>query len=148
MSYPALNRLLPHDARELFRRMVFNILMDNTDDHEKNHSLLMLNPFESSQLTLAPAYNLLHTNSGQGFQEFGCGLHDKDSTLINAMSEFEAFELTSAEAEEEVLRVVQVVNTWQQHFAQVGVCEEDIESLALRIDGDDFRWQRMRGHSI
>ena len=27
--------------RELFRRMVFNILIDNTDDHEKNHALLM-----------------------------------------------------------------------------------------------------------
>ena len=26
---------------ELFRRMVFNILIDNTDDHEKNHALLM-----------------------------------------------------------------------------------------------------------
>jgi serine/threonine-protein kinase HipA len=27
--------------KELFRRMVFNILIDNTDDHEKNHVLLM-----------------------------------------------------------------------------------------------------------
>ena len=27
--------------RELFRRMVFNILIDNTDDHEKNHALLL-----------------------------------------------------------------------------------------------------------
>jgi serine/threonine-protein kinase HipA len=38
--------------------------MDNTDDHEKNHSLLVLQPFENSQLTLATAYDLLPTNSG------------------------------------------------------------------------------------
>jgi len=37
MSYPALARLLLQEAHELFRRMIFNILMGNTDDHEKNH---------------------------------------------------------------------------------------------------------------
>ena len=48
MGYPELARILRRagvsendvnasDARELFKRMVFNILIDNTDDHEKNH---------------------------------------------------------------------------------------------------------------
>ena len=155
MSYPALARLLRRagvkhnnvnlqDARELFRRMVFNILMDNTDDHEKNHTLLVPQPFDNGHLKLAPAYDLLPTNSGQGFQEFGCGVHGKDSTLVNAMSEFEAFGLSIAEAEEEVTRVIKVVDSWQQHFAQVGVSEEDIESLALRIDGEGL-WGQRRG---
>lgn len=54
------------DARELFGRMVFNILMDNTDDHEKNHALLVAHPFEHGRLKLAPAYDVLPTNSGQG----------------------------------------------------------------------------------
>jgi serine/threonine-protein kinase HipA len=158
MSYPALARLLRRagvthnhvnlqDARELFRRMVFNILMDNTDDHEKNHTLLVPQPFDNGHLKLAPAYDLLPTNSGQGFQEFGCGVHGKDSTLVNAMSEFEAFGLSLAEAEREVLKVVKVVNTWQQHFAAVGVSEEDIESLALRIDGEGLLGQR-RGQFV
>lgn len=56
-----------HDARELFRRMVFNILVDNTDDHEKNHALLVANPFDFGRLKLAPAYDILPTNSGLGF---------------------------------------------------------------------------------
>jgi serine/threonine-protein kinase HipA len=145
MSYPALARLLPKDARELFRRMVFNILMDNTDDHEKNHSLLMMNPFESSLLTLAPAYDLLPTNSGQGFQEFACGKHGKDSTLVNAMSECEAFGLNEVQAGLVVKQVIEVVNTWQTHFAEVGVSQEDIESLALRIDGEGLLGQRRDG---
>ena len=113
--------------------------MDNTDDHEKNHTLLVPQPFDNGHLKLTPAYDLLPTNSGQGFQEFGCGVHGKDSTLVNAMSEFEAFGLSLAEAEAEVTRVIKVVDTWQQHFAQVGVSEEDIESLALRIDGEGWR---------
>ncbi len=51
-GYPELAQLLRRrgvterdtyvvQMRELFRRMVFNILIDNTDDHEKNHAVLV-----------------------------------------------------------------------------------------------------------
>ena len=157
MSYPALARLLRRDgvkqnnthlkdAQELFRRMVFSILMDNTDDHEKNHTLLVLQPFENSQIKLAPAYDLLPTNSGQGFQEFICGVHGKDATLVNAISECEAFGYSDAEASVEVKRVIDVVNTWQAHFEAVGVSKSDIASLALHIDGDFLLSQRKALH--
>ncbi len=153
MGYPELARLLRRagvatdganlqDARELFRRMVFNILMDNTDDHEKNHSLLVVSPFQHGRLRLAPAYDLLPTHSGQGYQEFICGRQGCDSTLDNAISECDAFGLTPAEAAAEVVRVVEVVNTWKLHFAQMGVSPRDIENLAQQIDGDFLLQQR------
>ena len=130
------------DARELFRRMVFNILVDNTDDHEKNHSLLVVSPFENGRLKLAPAYDVLPTNSGQGYQEFICGAYGRDSTLENAMSQCEAFGLLPVEAATEVVRVIDVVNTWKEHFAKAGVTQRDIENLAERIDGDELLAQR------
>ena len=153
MGYPELARILrrvgitkddinQRDARELFRRMVFNILVDNTDDHEKNHSLLVMNPFENGRLKLAPAYDVLPTNSGQGYQEFICGTQGRDSTLENAMSQCEAFGLLPAEAAAEIVTVIDVVNTWQAHFAQAGVTERDIESLAERVDGEELLAQR------
>ena len=130
------------DARELFRRMVFNILVDNTDDHEKNHSLLVLNPLANGRLKLAPAYDVLPTNSGQGTQELICGAQGRDSTLENAMSQCEAFGLLPSEAAAEVAAVIDVVNTWQEHFARAGVTARDIASLALRIDSDPLLSQR------
>jgi serine/threonine-protein kinase HipA len=153
MGYPELARLLRRagvaigganmqDARELFRRMVFNILIDNTDDHEKNHSLLVVSPFQHGRLRLAPAYDLLPTHSGQGYQEFICGKQGRDSTLDNAMSECDAFGLTPAEAAAEVVRVVEVLNTWKLHFAHMGVSPRDIENLAQQIDGDYLLQQR------
>jgi serine/threonine-protein kinase HipA len=153
MGYPELARILrrvgitqddihQRDARELFRRMAFNILVDNTDDHEKNHSLLVVNLFRNGRLKLAPAYDVLPTNSGQGFQEFICGAHGRDSTLENAMSQCDAFGLLPAEAAAEVAAVIDVVNTWQAHFTQAGVTERDIESLAERIDGEQLLTQR------
>jgi serine/threonine-protein kinase HipA len=97
MGYPALALLLrragvakgdanAQDAAELFRRMVFNILVDNTDDHEKNHSLLAVSPWENGRFRLAPAYDVLPSNSG----DFG-----HDSTLDNAMSRCQSFGLSS-----------------------------------------------------
>ncbi len=153
MGYPELARILrrvghardgvnQRDARELFRRMVFNILIDNTDDHEKNHALLVVNPYGNGRLKLAPAYDVLPTNSGQGYQEFICGIHERDSTLANAMSECEAFGLTSPEAAQEVVQVIQVVDGWKAHFAQMGVSSADIAHLAAFIDGDPLLAQR------
>ena len=145
MGYPGLARILRRigitqgdinqkDARELFRRMAFNILVDNTDDHEKNHSLLVVNPAGHGRLKLAPAYDVLPTNSGQGFQEFVCGAQGRESTLDNAMSQCDAFGLLPGEAAAEVAGVIAVVNAWQVHFAQAGVSARDIASLAERID--------------
>lgn len=152
-GYPELARLLRRagvtqdgahqlDARELFRRMVFNILVDNTDDHEKNHSLLVVDPWAHGRLRLAPAYNVLPTNSGQGYQEFICGTHGRESTLDNAMTECAAFGLAPPEAADEVMRIIAVVDTWQAHFADAGVTAADIASLAERIDGEELLRQR------
>jgi len=120
LSYPALAQLLRRagvtqndrnekDARELFRRMVFNILIDNTDDHEKNHALLVTAPGANGKYELAPAYDVLPTGSGQGYQEFVCGTDGHDSTLANAMSQPGLFGLTPAEAAAEVAGVIDVV---------------------------------------
>lgn len=130
------------DMQELFRRMVFNILIDNTDDHEKNHALLVVSPTRQGKYRLAPAYDVLTTNSGQGFQEFIVGADQRDSTLSNAMSQSELFGYTSAQAAAQVVRVISVVDGWRKHFAACGVTDADISSLALRIDGDQLHDQR------
>ena len=153
LGYPQLSRILRRvgvsqgdvhlaDAQELFRRMVFNILIDNPDDHEKNHSLLVVNPTANGRLRLAPAYDVLPTNSGQGYQEFICGAQGQESTLSNAMSQCDAFGLGPAQAAAQVLQVIAVVNTWRGHFASLGVSTSDLDSLAERLDGEELLRQR------
>lgn len=153
LGYPELARILRragvaqedanlHDAHELFRRMVFNILVDNTDDHEKNHSLLVVHPLANGRFRLAPAYDVLPSNSGQGYQEFICGANGAVSTLDNAMSQCDAFGFQADEAARQVEAVIDVVNTWKDHFRQAGVSLADIQSLAERIDGEELIKQR------
>ena len=122
--------------------MVFNILVDNTDDHEKNHALRVVAPARQGRYRLAPAYDVLPTNSGQGFQEFIVGTAQRDSTLANAMSQCELFGYTPAQAAAEVVRVIGVVDGWRAHFGGCGVTEADLDSLAERIDGEPLLGQR------
>ena len=153
LGYPNLAQLLrragvaadnanQRDMRDLFRRMVFNILIDNTDDHEKNHALMVVEPYRHGSLRLAPAYDVLPTNSGQGHQEFAVGSLGRDSTLANAMSQCALFGLQPTDATDEIAKVIAVVGRWLKHFKACGVTRADIDSLAQRIDGDELRAQR------
>lgn len=153
LSYPALALLLRRagvtdddanqsDAHELFRRMVFNILIDNTDDHEKNHSLMVVAPRNNGRYRLSPAYDVLPSAGAHGYQEFVCGDDGNDSTLRNAMSQCSAFGLQPPAAAQEVLGVIATINAWRDHFRACGVSESDIESIAQHVDGDALKSQR------
>lgn len=152
-GYPQLAQLLRRigvtgedhhlrDMGELFSRMVFNILIDNTDDHEKNHALRVLDPARYGQYELAPAYDVLPTNSGQGYQEFIVGDQQRESTLDNALSQHGLFGLTAAQAAQRIADVIRVVDGWKEHFAQLGVSAADIEALEMRLDRGPLGEQR------
>jgi serine/threonine-protein kinase HipA len=53
----ALNLPL-HELAEAYRRMIFNVLAANCDDHTKNHSFLM---DKTGEWHLAPAYDVTHS---------------------------------------------------------------------------------------
>jgi serine/threonine-protein kinase HipA len=149
-GYPELAQLLrrkgvtqgnrySQDMKELFRRMVFNILIDNTDDHEKNHALIVT---ERGQYELAPAFDVLPAGQALGFQQMRVGEQAADSTLANALSMSSLFALKGGEAAQEASAVAQVVSGWKEHFAACGVRPADIDLYAQQIDRPFLREQR------
>ena len=56
-------RLTYAEAREMFRRMVFNVVVRNQDDHTKNISFLM---GEDGRWRLSPAYDMGYAYNPQG----------------------------------------------------------------------------------
>jgi serine/threonine-protein kinase HipA len=153
MGYPELARILRRvgltqddtHQRDARRTLPSDGLQYPGRQHRrsrKNHALLVVDLHRNGRLKLAPAYDVLPSNSGQGFQEFICGSHGRDSTLDNAMSQCDAFGLLPTEAAAEIAAVIELVSTWQAHFAQVGVSARDIDSLAERIDGEHLLTQR------
>lgn len=127
--------------QELFRRMVFNILIDNTDDHEKNHVLLLM--IDSGEFELSPAFDVLPSGHALGYQQMRVGVDTADSTLENALSEFGQFGLKQKEAVEQVRAVCAVVSEWKKHFASADIAAKDIESLSEQIDLPFLLHQRL-----
>ncbi|MEJ7730070.1 MAG: HipA domain-containing protein [Polyangiaceae bacterium] len=149
-GYPELAQLLRRrgvaggdrniaQMRELFRRMVFNILIDNTDDHEKNHVLMMT---DTQEYELSPAFDVLPSGQAIGYQQMRVGDQAADSTLENAMSMCSAFSLRKDAATREVRAVARVVARWKEHFAEAGVAGREIEAYAEQIDRPFLRDQR------
>jgi serine/threonine-protein kinase HipA len=129
LGYPELAQLLRRrggtgdgrameQMRELFRRMVFNILIDNTDDHEKNHVLLNT---QGGELRLSPAFDVLPSGQALGYQQLRVGTEGHDATIDNAMTETRLFGLKDHDASAEVARVARVVAGWKEHFGKTGV---------------------------
>lgn len=145
MGYPEfaqlLRRMLPAAdivawQAQLFRRMVFNILIDNTDDHEKNHALLRS---PQGRWSLAPAFDVLPTAQGLGYQQLRVGEAGAESTLANALSSAAQFGLRPAAARAVVGEVSAVVNAWAAHFRGCGVREADIEYLSRFVGREALR---------
>ncbi|WP_077001373.1 type II toxin-antitoxin system HipA family toxin [Variovorax sp. KK3] len=124
---------------QLFRRMVFNILMDNTDDHEKNHALLRE---ADGYWALSPAYDMVPSLSGLGVQAMLVGKDGHDSTMKNAMSDCKAFGMNRQQASSIVREVCEVVDGWQTHFQATAVIDTDLALLAQYIDNERLGGQR------
>jgi serine/threonine-protein kinase HipA len=83
------------DAKQLWRRMVFNILCNNNDDHLRNHGFL----WDGRGWRLSPAYDIV--SSAQVGTErdlaIGVGRIGRRATIENALTEIASFDLTRAE---------------------------------------------------
>lgn len=150
-GYPQLARALRRAAdprtldaqlQELFRRMVFNILVANTDDHEKNHALLCHTNGRTMKLELSPAYDVAPTGSGALAHQFMVSETSREPSLEEAMSGAESFNLSPLDAAHAVASIIAVVNEWQTHFRALGVTESDIVEVAALIDAPDLLAQR------
>jgi len=138
-SYPQLAEVIRHNLpnaesslHELFRRVVFNILIGNTDDHARNHAAF----WNGVTLTLTPAYDICPQNRTGQIATQAMNLEGKQgnhSTLINALSICHLFMLEPAEAKEIINKLISVINdNW------VNVCNE----AELGKNERDLLWER------
>ena len=150
-SYAALAGFLgkhapPDEVRaqqlELFRRMVFNIMTDNTDDHLKNHAFLRS---EDGTWALSPAYDIPPQTSGLGLQATQisdnpawANRFDRD----HAMAAASLFGLDPEEARQEWNVMAHHVASWRDVFAGCGVRNADLGYLSDFLDSDTLRVHR------
>ena len=84
------------DLQELFRRLVFNLVLGNSGDHVKNHGVLYVG---RGLYRLAPAFDLVPQRGGNlGYQEPAILPGQHDSSLDLAVQAASQFGLTATQA--------------------------------------------------
>jgi serine/threonine-protein kinase HipA len=134
----AIRRLgLPMEAIEQqFRRMVFNIVVRNQDDHVKNIAFLM---DKSGQWSLSPAFDVTYSYQpgGDWTSSHQMTLNQKrdNFTLEDFKACAEAVSMKRGRAETIYKKVLEVVSRWPEYAEEVRVAPEwrDVISRNLRL---------------
>ncbi|MBI2607105.1 MAG: type II toxin-antitoxin system HipA family toxin [Deltaproteobacteria bacterium] len=113
------------DAAELFRRMCFNALISNIDDHPRNHAVIAKN----REWKLSPAYDLTPSTPislERRDLALAAGDAGRFANAENVLSQCLRFLLRRDEAEALVKEMEKSVkSTWYQVARGAGVCEAD-----------------------
>lgn len=111
-------RLAPFsDKEQLFRRMVFNIMCRNTDDHPRNHGFL----FDRQNIALSPAFDITPSPSRQGigseyYMAMSVGPKGRLGCLDNAVAGCGNFDLEPETARNIVQEMLEICQCWQDLF--------------------------------
>ncbi|MGA9667736.1 MAG: type II toxin-antitoxin system HipA family toxin [Terracidiphilus sp.] len=117
------------DTRELFRRIVFNALISNLDDHPRNHALVA----PDRKWCLSPAYDLTPAPQiGQDRRDLAmaCGDQGRFANAANILSQHARFLLERDDAKKIITDMAeQVAGTWYDTVRECGVSVQDAETI-------------------
>lgn len=127
---------LPHaQAVQLYRRMVFNVIARNQDDHTKNISFLM---DKNGTWKLAPAYDMTYAHNPQGIwtSQHQMSLNGKrdDFSLDDLLEVGEG--ISFKKSRECIAEVREAVSNWAQYAREAGVPDEQAKKIhkAFRLN--------------
>jgi serine/threonine-protein kinase HipA len=118
------------DNAELFKRMVYNVLVSNDDDHLRNHGFIW-DP-RLAGWRLSPLYDVLPraSHATERFLHLDLGPQGRLATLDNALAAHDMFTLSRPTACEMIADVWRVVREWRVYFEGFGVPPAEIEKIA------------------
>lgn len=145
-SYPLLAEELRRissrqrpDAQELFRRMCFNALISNTDDHPRNHSVIA----PEEHWRLSPAYDLtpsVPVSIERRDLALICGDAGRYAHAKNLLSQSARFMLAPQDAQTVIQTMEQTIaDRWYEICRAEGVTEKDCDRISGAFVYPGFR---------
>jgi len=126
------------DMEALWRRLVFNILISNTDHHLRNHGFL----YEGQAgWRLSPAYDLNPVPTDIKPRILSTAINEDDNTasLALAMEVAGYFDLDDAKARDLAKQVGKAVSKWRAEAARHGLAKGEIDRMASAFEHDDLK---------
>jgi serine/threonine-protein kinase HipA len=126
------------DMEALWRRVVFNILISNSDDHLRNHGFLYTG---QDGWRLSPAYDLNPVPTDVKPRILSTAINEDDNTasLALALDVAGYFELDGARPREITGQVGKAVSKWRDESARHGLSKGEIDRMASAFEHDDLR---------
>jgi len=133
-SYPRLSRWLSqygtnkNDSKELYRRMVFNCAVRNTDDHELNHGLIF-NPEKG--YVLSSAFDIVPQLKPHRIYYHALIIGENaEGTIENLLASCASFGLGADEALSLIQEITQKIQEfWQEVFYTCGFGDEELRQI-------------------
>lgn len=119
------------DLEELWRRIVFNICVSNSDDHLRNHGFLLT----PGGWVLSPAFDINPIPSSAGLS-LNISEYSNAPDLDLAREVAEKFRVTADQRESIIDKIVKSVSRWREVAAEVGISRNEI----LRMENCFLTW--------
>ncbi len=119
------------DVLESFRRMVFNVLTHNRDDHVKNFAFRMT---ENGDWQLAPAYDLVFSPGPGGEHSMTVAGEGRAPARRHMLRVAEAASVAARDAEAIFDQVAAAVSRWRTHAREAGVGKRSTGTIAAAIE--------------
>jgi serine/threonine-protein kinase HipA len=118
------------DIKELWRRIVLNVLISNTDDHLRNHGFLYVG---ENGWKLSPAYDLNPVPTDIKAKILSTAIIDTDDPTASielAMEAANYFNLSPSEAKNILLEVKNATSEWQHIAKKLGIPAYEMDRMA------------------
>ncbi|MBM3535805.1 MAG: type II toxin-antitoxin system HipA family toxin [Alphaproteobacteria bacterium] len=125
------------DLRELWRRIVFTVLVSNVDDHLRNHAFLHQG---TEGWRLAPAYDINPVPVTVRARELTTSITESDNaaSLDLALEVRERFLVDEDMATETVSKVAGAVSGWRVEAQRTGIPRKEIDAMASAFEHRDL----------
>jgi serine/threonine-protein kinase HipA len=110
------------DLEQLWRRVVFNILVSNTDDHLRNHGFMLTN----SGWQLSPAYDMNPNEMGNGLT-LNISENSNEQDISLALETAKHYKLKNDEAIKILNDIQREIANWRAVAKKVGIGSSEIE---------------------
>lgn len=112
------------NLHQLWRRIVFNIAISNTDDHFRNHGFILT----EKGWMLSPAYDLNPSVDKEGLA-LNIDMENNDLDIDLAKSVGEYFRLDSSQMDQIISEVFKSVRTWSELATKIGISRSEQEVM-------------------
>ena len=129
------------DIQNLWKRIVFNILISNVDDHLRNHGFLYSG---TGGWTLSPAYDLNPTPVDIKPRVLSTAINFEDQTasLENVFAVADYFEIDQTQANKIIAEVGKAVTKWDSVAKEFGLSRAEIDRMSTAFEHNDLKIAR------